>query len=98
MKMPNHFKSISTISLGLIFFSLLMGQSVNAEQESRTVIPASRGLIERDAQALDSHNPDIWVVRVDFSSRQEVAEIAAWIEPWEVHYEQGYLLVGVLTS
>ena len=42
-----------------------------------------------------SQTLDLWVVRVYFISRQEVADIAAWIEPWEVNFEEGYLVVGV---
>ncbi len=38
---------------------------------------------------------DLWVVRVYFTTRQEVADIAAWVEPWEVNYKDGYLVVGV---
>jgi carboxypeptidase T len=36
-----------------------------------------------------------WVVRAFFSSRQMVHDLAAWKEPWEVHYDEGYLVVDV---
>ena len=35
------------------------------------------------------------VVRVYFSDPKMVAELARWLEPWEVHSQQGYLVVGV---
>lgn len=36
-----------------------------------------------------------WVVRAFFTSRQMVHDLAAWKEPWEVHYDEGYLVVDV---
>lgn len=36
-----------------------------------------------------------WVVRAYFTERQMVDELAAWLEPWEVHHDQGYLIVAV---
>jgi len=30
-----------------------------------------------------------------YSDEQMVHEIASWIEPWEVHADQGYVVVGV---
>jgi hypothetical protein len=36
-----------------------------------------------------------WVVRAYYSDEQMVREIASWIEPWEVHPDQGYVVVGV---
>jgi len=35
------------------------------------------------------------VVRAYFGNRQMVDELAAWLEPWEVHHDQGYLVVAV---
>ncbi len=40
-------------------------------------------------------NDGPWVVRASFSSRQMVHDLAAWKEPWEVHYDEGYLVVDV---
>ena len=36
-----------------------------------------------------------WVVRAYYADRQMVNELAAWREPWEVHHDQGYLIVDV---
>jgi hypothetical protein len=35
------------------------------------------------------------VVRAYYHDPQMVREIASWIEPWEVHADQGYVVVGV---
>ena len=36
-----------------------------------------------------------WVVRAHYTDRRLVTDLATWIEPWEVHHDQGYLVVGV---
>lgn len=36
-----------------------------------------------------------WVVRAYFDDPLMVNQLAAWKEPWEVHYDQGYLVVDV---
>ena len=36
-----------------------------------------------------------WVVRATFTERQQVWQLAAEIEPWEVHYDQGYVVLDV---
>jgi hypothetical protein len=36
-----------------------------------------------------------WVVRAAFTAREQVNLLAASTEPWEVHYDQGYLIVDV---
>ena len=38
---------------------------------------------------------DHWVVRATFTERDQVNRLAAYTEPWEVHYDQGYLIVDV---
>ena len=35
------------------------------------------------------------VVRAYYQDRQMVNDLASWLEPWEVHHDQGYLVVGV---
>jgi hypothetical protein len=35
------------------------------------------------------------VVRAYYTDRQMVDDLAAWLEPWEVHHDEGYLVVGV---
>jgi len=39
--------------------------------------------------------PKIIVMRAYFSDRQMVYELAAWKEPWEVRYDEGYLVIDV---
>jgi carboxypeptidase T len=36
-----------------------------------------------------------WVVRAYYTDRRMVDELAAWLEPWEVHHDKGYLVVAV---
>jgi hypothetical protein len=36
-----------------------------------------------------------WIVRATFQARSQVDRLAAEIEPWEVHYEQRYVVVDV---
>jgi hypothetical protein len=36
------------------------------------------------------------VVRAYYSDPKMVAELARWLEPWEVHSKEGYLVVGVM--
>jgi carboxypeptidase T len=38
---------------------------------------------------------DHWVVRAAFTDRDQVNKLAAYTEPWEVHYDQGWLIVDV---
>lgn len=95
MKIRNLFKLISIFSLLVLFISLLMSQSVQAGQKSTSAKSESIRSFEGNPLQLETMNPDIWVVRVYFNSRQVVADIAAWVEPWEVNYQEGYLVVGV---
>lgn len=36
-----------------------------------------------------------WVVHAYYTDRRMAYDLAAWIEPWEVHHDQGYLVVDV---
>ncbi|MGH2545238.1 MAG: M14 family metallopeptidase [Ardenticatenaceae bacterium] len=38
---------------------------------------------------------DVWVVRAYYDDRQMVNDLASWKEPWEVHHNQGYLVIDV---
>lgn len=40
-------------------------------------------------------HPAIWVVRVYYGSPQNLAELARQTEPWEVHADESYAIVGV---
>ena len=54
------------------------------------------------AQAADPPPPEAplpgegpWVVRAEYMDRAMVDELAAWLEPWEVHHDAGYLVAEV---
>jgi carboxypeptidase T len=48
------------------------------------------------ASAADPPEGDgLWVVRARFQEKAQVDRLAATLEPWEVHYDQRYLVVGV---
>jgi carboxypeptidase T len=53
---------------------------------------AAGGTPAPDAQPQDQ-GP--WVVRAYYTDRQMVNDLAAWLEPWEVHHDEGYLVVAV---
>jgi carboxypeptidase T len=36
-----------------------------------------------------------WVVRAYYTDRHMVDELAAWLEPWEVHHDKAYVVVAV---
>jgi hypothetical protein len=36
-----------------------------------------------------------WVVRAHYAERQMVNDLARWLEPWEVHHDEGYLIAMV---
>lgn len=44
---------------------------------------------------LPDEQPSFWVVKAFFSDRQMVDELAAWVAPWEVNHDEGYLVVDV---
>ena len=43
----------------------------------------------------NEEQPEIVVMRAYFSNRQMVYELAAWKAPWEVRYDEGYLVIDV---
>lgn len=45
--------------------------------------------------ATQPQDQDLWVVRAYYADRQMVNDLAAWLEPWEVHHDEGYLVVAV---
>jgi carboxypeptidase T len=47
----------------------------------------------RPAQPPDETS--FWVVRAYYSDEQMRRQVASWTEPWEVHADQGYMVVGV---
>lgn len=55
------------------------------------------GLTLESAPAADSPVFDYSqvVVKAYFDTRQQVADLASWKEPWSVNYEEGYLIIEV---
>ncbi|MBN2547631.1 MAG: hypothetical protein JXB15_00620, partial [Anaerolineales bacterium] len=89
MKTPrlNAWKPLQLTVLLILLFSLAGGASS----------PAS-GRTPPDEQALPTLSPEdssYQVVRAYYTDRQMVNALAAWLEPWEVHHDKGYLVVGV---
>jgi hypothetical protein len=39
-----------------------------------------------------------WVIRAYFTNQEQVARVASRIEPWEVHYDQGFMVLEVDTG
>ncbi len=98
MKKHTSYKLFSIIII-LVSFSLSeLNPSVQAHKGTRASILSSHQtgmLVDEETQPLNNHIPQVWVARVYFNSWQQVAAIASWIEPWEVNYEKGYLILGV---
>jgi hypothetical protein len=55
------------------------------------LVAAPPPLAAAEPQPGDGH----WVVRAAFTERDQVNRLAAYTEPWEVHYDQGWLIVDV---
>jgi PKD repeat protein len=47
------------------------------------------------AQSTQPEGDGPWVVRAYYDDRAMVNEMAAWLEPWEVHHDEGYLVAAV---
>ena len=98
MKKQTLFKIVSMLIVVATLILPLAGQSELVQAQSPTL--STQGfLVNRTIQnsGLDTENPEqkLWVVRVYFTERAQVEQIAAWIEPWEVHYDEGYLVIDV---
>ncbi|RPI34251.1 MAG: hypothetical protein EHM70_03430, partial [Chloroflexota bacterium] len=79
----------TALALGLVCGVLVAAsRSARASTEAVSVPPVSTGT---PGSARDS----IEVVRAYFDDPNMVALLAAWIEPWEVHPSEGYLVVAV---
>jgi carboxypeptidase T len=88
---PMKNKRLMILSLAvLVIICALAGSSILRPASANPAVPAS---FSSDLLA----NPDssYWVVRAYYQDRQMVNELARWLEPWEVHHDQGYLVVGV---
>lgn len=75
-------KFLSTI----ILFSTLIYPSFGKSSLAQNTVPNPPGL---------SQTHELWVIRVYFTNHQQVEQIAAWTEPWEVNYKEGYLVIEV---
>ena len=53
------------------------------------------GVVLAQAPATQPQGQGPWVVRAHYVDRQMVNDLAAWLEPWEVHHDEGYLVVAV---
>jgi carboxypeptidase T len=67
---------------------------------SRLVLSFLLALFLGNTAPLSSPTPPLLpnksvVVRAYYSDTKLVAELAQWLEPWEVHPKEGYLVVGV---
>ncbi len=67
-----------------------------------TVSTATPALVAQGTPAPEGTSPGTgpegegpWVVRAYYTDRGMVDALAAWLEPWEVHHDQGYLVVAV---
>ena len=82
MKSQHRHVTLSSIIAVLLFSSLLpSGAHLAAESPS----PPST----------QPQDQEPWVVRAYYADRQMVDDLAVWLEPWEVHHDQGYLVVAV---
>ena len=72
----------SIVSVVWIRLTLMEARAAGAQLSSASVPtpPASGG---------------IWVVRAYFTDQEQVNRVAGTIEPWEVHYDQAYMVLGV---
>ncbi|MFC1996831.1 M14 family metallopeptidase [Chloroflexota bacterium] len=87
-------KSTILVTLVVSFFNPI-SKSQKESGTSDLQVSLAELLLDQNPAPLDTHIPQIWVVRVYFESLQQVTEIATWMEPWEVVYEEGYLILGV---
>ncbi len=91
-------KPIRLFILGfIVLFSLFLVFMIVSSARSTGVLAATAftpGPVERDEDAIPA-DEDPWVVRAYFDDPAMAAAVAAVMEPWEVHYQQGYLVVSV---
>lgn len=82
----------------LLVFAALAGQSAVLASDLRDAPeePASRNRqLFSPAPEPAITVPEFFVVRVNYTSRAELDRVASWLEPWEVHPEEQYFVVGV---
>ena len=76
--------------LGLMGLTVLSSLPTQAAQE-KELSPSTLPLAQQNPHPDSSP----WVVRAYFTDRQMVSDLASWKEPWELHYDKGYLVVDV---
>ena len=94
MKQPKLFKFFAIITILMTIIFPIMKQDVLAQEDLPTP-KETAALPSLNPLPLDETTSNLWVVRVYFENRQQIEEIAAWIEPWEVNQKEGYLVLGV---
>jgi carboxypeptidase T len=76
------------LSATSIISSVLVGRSLMDANAAGAQLPSSGAPMSSPGNA-------VWVVRAYFTDRVQVDRVAGRIEPWEVHYDQGYMLLEV---
>jgi len=71
-----------------LVITLLFGSSWSAGTQAVDVQASLLPVVEPQGEGP-------WVVRAYYTDRQMVNDLAAWLEPWEVHHDEGYLVVAV---
>lgn len=78
----------SSLLLTLLSFSLLTVSPYTLAEKGQAAAAVS-------ATASTPAQEPIWVVRAYYTDRLQVNRLASWLEPWEVHHDQGYVVVAV---
>ncbi|MGD2159356.1 MAG: M14 family metallopeptidase, partial [Anaerolineales bacterium] len=95
--------SASILLLAVILIAFLWPSKqaqalLEGDEASLSGVSWSRGEFQA-AQILQSPEEvdeyDFWVVRAYFSDRQMVDAVASWLEPWDVDYREGFIVLGV---
>ncbi|MGH2541907.1 MAG: M14 family zinc carboxypeptidase, partial [Ardenticatenaceae bacterium] len=79
--------------LCLAFLYLLAGISPTQAAAVPAAEPARAGV--ESAPPQEGEDATTRIVRAYFTERQMVHDLASWKEPWELHYDKGYLIVDV---
>jgi carboxypeptidase T len=91
----------AVLTLVILLLSLVMGPAVSGQtapepgaRDESTLPPlAVPSTPLPDTEGPSGEGP--WVVRAYYADRQMVNDLAAWREPWEVHHDQGYVVLDV---
>ena len=84
MQQSKIFKLLAIISILMTIVFPFTSQDVLAREDS--LPPQEDATVLRlNLLPMEEANSNLWVVRVYFENRQQIEEIAAWTEPWEVN-------------